>query len=34
MDLNFRTQAVVQMAMRSFKEGKTIRFDADKREMM
>ncbi len=33
MELQFRTQTVLQMAMRSYKEGRTLRFDADKRAM-
>jgi predicted dehydrogenase len=33
MDLQFRTQTVLQMAMRSLKEKKTIGFDAEKRKI-
>jgi hypothetical protein len=33
MDLAFRTQTILQMAMLSMREGETARFDAKKRKI-
>ena len=34
MDLAFRTQTVLQMAMLAYREGRTARFDHAKREIV